>query len=78
VHVGDEIDFECGGETIRTKAVDLYRANSFMELFGMASPRDFGCESDCGEEDFVRGMREYYTEDKEKEYGVLGIKIKLI
>ncbi|MBQ0126139.1 MAG: DUF402 domain-containing protein, partial [Clostridiales bacterium] len=23
VHVGDEIDFECGGETIRTKAVDL-------------------------------------------------------
>ena len=60
-------------EKIVVEVLDLYRDVSFEELFKKVLNED--------SEEIKRktdAMLQYYSHDQEKEYGVLGIKIKLI
>ena len=58
-------------EKILTEVIDLYRADTFEELFE-------NLYNDKEEiEKKVKGMYKIYSPEKEKEYGVLGICIKL-
>lgn len=81
VESGDYITFKNvdTGEELIAKCIDLYRADTFQELFenlyvesktnrkGNISPREMS-----------EKMREYYSEENERKYGVLGIKIKVL
>ena len=72
IKVGDRIEFTCGDEMERVEVVALHRADSFRELFCKISPESAGFESG---EDYII-MREYYSEEDESRYGVVGIEIK--
>ena len=78
VNVGDVIEFSCDDMTLRTKVVDLYRADSFKTLFETFTMDSMGFDEGATVVDGVLAMREYYSEENEKAYGVLGIKIKPI
>lgn len=77
VSVGDLIEFDCEGETLTVKVVDLYRAPSFRELFEQFPMDEMGFEAGISPAEGALSMRKYYSEDKETEHGALGIKIKL-
>ena len=75
IKIGDQIEFSKLPELeekIIVNVLDLYRDESFEKLF----------RSLYNDEEEVQrkatAMRQFYSEDEEKEYGVLGIKISLI
>lgn len=75
VQIGDTIEFSLLPdlkEKILTEVVDLYRANTFKELFEKLYDDKEEIEKK------VKGMYEIYSPEQEKEYGVLGIRIKLL
>ena len=77
VKVGDNIEFSLvtdPNKKMQVEVVDLYNYPTFLELFDVYSPSDFGGKT---KEDLI-GIRKYYSEEDEKKYGVLGIKIKLL
>jgi ASC-1-like (ASCH) protein len=55
----------------------LYRYGSFRELFEEISSERCGNSADSTVDELVARIRTYYSEEDEKKYGVLGIKIKL-
>ena len=74
IQIGDTIEFSLLPdlkEKILTEVVDLYRADTFKELFQKLYDNE-------GAENKAQRMYEIYSPDKEKEFGVLGIKIKLL
>lgn len=77
IHVGDIVEFDCESETLRVKVVDLYRADSFRDLFRRFPMNEMGFDGSESVEEGAASMREYYSEEKETEHGVLGIKIKI-
>lgn len=74
IKVGDKIEFSKLPELeekILVEVVDLYKEDSFKELFKKVL---------IDEEDIKKHMDviyNIYTKEQEKEFGVLGIKIKL-
>ena len=75
IKIGDKIEFlklpELQ-ETILVEVIDLYREETFEELFKKLY---------TDEEEIKRktnSMYQFYSPEKEKEYGVIGIKISLI
>ena len=74
VKIGDKIEFSKLPdlqEKLLVDVVELYRENTFENLF-----RNIYLD----EEEIIRktkSMYQYYSPEKEKEYGVLGIKIKI-
>lgn len=77
VSVGDLIEFDCEGETLTVKVIDLYRAASFRELFEKFPMSEMGFEAGKSSAEGALAMRKYYSAQKETEHGVLGIKIKI-
>lgn len=77
VSVGDLIEFDCEGETLTAKVVDLYRASAFRELFEQFPMNEMGFDAGISPAEGALQMRKYYSEEKETEHGVLGIKIKI-
>ncbi len=74
IKVGDQIEFSKLPDLQEKLLVDvsqIYRANSFEELF----KKLYDDEKEIKRK--VESMYQYYSKDKEKEYGVIGIKIKL-
>ena len=76
IKIGDTIEFSLLPdlkEKILTEVVDLYHANTFKELLENIYQNN---------EDLVKnkleGIYTIYSKEQEKNYGVLGIKIKLI
>lgn len=75
VKVGDQIEFSKLPdlqEKILVEVLELYREDTFENLFRKIN---------LDEEEIIRktkSMYNYYSPEQEKEYGVLGIKIKLI
>ncbi len=57
------------------KVVGLLRFDSFKELFNTYPPERFGGED---EQQLLRAMRRFYSEQQELEHGVLGIKLHLL
>lgn len=79
--IGDYIVFtslENGIDQIAVKIKGLFRADSFLELFEDISIEKCGNEPDVTKETLAQKMREYYSEEEEIKYGVLGIKIELV
>ena len=63
--------------SVVTEVVGLHKSDTFAELFGKMSAEKFGCKGMTVDE-MVEMIREYYTEEKEEKYGVLGIEIRMI
>ena len=74
VKIGDKIEFSKLPdlqEKILVEVLDIYRSETFEKLFK---------EIYADEEEIKRktkSMHQYYSHEQEKEYGVVGIKIKL-
>ncbi len=74
IKIGDKIEFSKLPdlkEKLLVDVVELYRENTFEKLFRKIC---------LDEEEIIRktkSMHQYYSTEKEKEYGVLGIKIKI-
>ncbi len=80
IRVGDEIDFfklPDLKETLRVTVIGLERFPTFEELAHAFPLTDFCMPDGSMPEDFVQAMRPYYTEEEEKECGVVGIRVKL-
>lgn len=74
IKVGDKIEFSKLPELqekLVVDVLDLYRANSFKELFLYI----YNDEKEAA--DKAERMRAFYSEDEERKYGVLGIKVKI-
>lgn len=74
IKIGDKIEFSKLPELkekIVVEVLDLYQEKSFKELFEKVLVKSEDIES------HMRTIYNIYSENEEKEYGVLGIKIKL-
>lgn len=75
IKIGDQIEFSKLPdltEKLLVEVVDLYRENTFERLFRKL----FSNENEIVEK--TKSIYKIYSPEKEKEYGVLGIKISLI
>lgn len=80
IKVGDTIRFYKMPELkeyIDTKVIKLHKYNSFNEMFNNF---DISILSDKSmtKEELINVLEEFYTKEKQEEYGVLGIEIELI
>ena len=80
IKVGDTIKFLKEPElkeSFEVKVVELLRYDSFEELF---NDYDISVLADKSmtKEELLKVLETFYTKEKQKEYGVLGIKIELI
>lgn len=78
--VGDKIIFtnmSAKEEQIAVKIRALYRYETFEDLFEEIPAEKCGITSDSNVKNLVSGMRRYYSEEDEKRYGVLGIKVEV-
>jgi len=80
INVGDTIIFQKEPElelTMKVKVIGLLIYNSFEELFN-----DFDIEmiadKSMTKEELLNVLEEFYTPEKQKQYGVLGIRIEKI
>ena len=74
IKIGDEIEFSLLPdlkEKLLVEVIELYRANTFKELFMSLNMNEFEAEEKSNH------MYTIYSQEKEKQYGVLGIKIRL-
>ena len=75
IRVGDEIEFALVSDPNQktvTVVKDVYRFNSFIELFEAFDPHEYGSQS----KDEYTQMYQYYSKQDEEKYGVLGIRIE--
>ena len=78
VQLGDIIEFaKSEDEKFKAEVVGLLRYNSFADLF-----EDFDisilADSSMTKQELLEVLGEFYTEEKQAEFGVIGIRIKLI
>lgn len=80
INIGDIIIFQKEPEletTIKVKVTGLLRYNTFEELF-----EDFDIEimddKSMTKQELLNVLEEFYTPEKQKQYGVVGIRIKKI
>ena len=75
INVGDRIIFTNtnSGEIIRVKVINLYKFNSFKDLFQSIPLKRIGFDDGI---DYTI-MNNFYTEEEQKKYGALGIEISL-
>ena len=80
INIGDTIIFQKEPEldiTMKVKVIGLLRYNTFEELF-----EDFNIEimadKSMTKQDLLDVLQEFYSIEKQKQYGVLGIRIELI
>lgn len=64
-------------KSINAKVVGLLRYNTFLELF-----KDFDIsvlsDKSMTKEELIDVLEQFYTKEKQEQYGVLGIRIELI
>ena len=64
-------------ETLKAKVVGLLRYNTFEDMF-----TDFDisilADKSMTKEELIEVLEQFYTKEKQKEYGVLGIRLELI
>lgn len=80
INIGDTIIFQKEPEletTMKVKVIGLLRYNSFEELFN-----DFCIEimadKSMTKQELLNVLEEFYTPEKQKQYGVVGIRIEKI
>lgn len=78
INEGDIIEFEnrTTKEKLRTKVIKLHKFNNFEELYKHFDKISLG----YAEDEIVdpKDMDEYYPQDKQEKYGVLGIEIRIL
>ena len=80
VSVGDYIIFSklpSVDETLKVEVIGLYPYSSFRELYEAFPFAEFGCEGRTME-DLLEGTYKLWVKEREKKYGALGLRIKLI
>ena len=81
IKVNDFIIFENinnKSKKIKTKVINIYHFKSFEDLYLNLDLLKCGyTEKDIKEASYI-DMLEYYSQDKEYKYGVLGIELKLV
>ena len=71
IAVGDSITFRCDGEELTVRVIALHRFPDFAALYA-ALPH-----SKLGSTD-PKDMEQYYSQEEQRKYGVLGIEIKRV
>ncbi len=77
IDIGDSIEFSQSSDstkTISTQVTAIYRYASFKELFSDFPPECFGGTS---KEFLIEEICQFYSEEEQEKYGVIGIKIEL-
>ena len=78
IKIGDTIIFRNKqGETFSAKVKDLFEHNSFEELFENFEI-DILADKSMTKAELLQVLDEFYTPEKQAEFGVLGILIELI
>ena len=80
IAIGDSIVFvntEDPKDTLSVNVVDLYVFDTFDELYKKLSLLDCGYTEDDIKTASPDDMEKYYSKEKQKQYGVVGIKISL-
>ena len=81
LNVGDTIEFSKLSELedkVKVEIVALLKYKSFRDLINDFGMEFYGYPKDYSVEDFTNSIYTIYSKEKEQQYGVLGIKIKLI
>lgn len=81
IEIGDKIIFthyDNPNKQIKVKVVGLSKFNSFRELYSSFPKSKLGHKEEITLEEQIHNVREIYSEEKEKKYGVVGIHIQLI
>lgn len=80
IKIGDTIKFLKEpnlNESFNAKVIGLLRYNTFEDMF-----RDFDIsvlsDKSMTKEELISTLEQFYTKEKQKQYGVLGIRIELI
>ena len=78
IQLGDIIEFaKSDDEKFKAEVIGLLRYDSFANLF-----EDFDisilADSSMTKQELLEVLGEFYTEEKQAEFGVIGIRIKLI
>lgn len=76
--IGDEIEFsekDNPEKKVKTRVKGLLHYKSFKDLFSDHEPALFGGES---REFLLNQIKQFYSDDDERKYGVVGIRIELI
>lgn len=78
IQLGDIIEFaKSEDEKFKAEVVGLLRYDSFADLF-----KDFDisilADSSMTKQELLEVLGEFYSEEKQAEFGVIGIRIKLI
>lgn len=80
IKIGDTIKFLKEpnlNESFNAKVIGLLRYNTFEDMF-----RDFDIsvlsDKSMTKEELINTLEQFYTKEKQKQYGVLGIRIELI
>ena len=76
--IKDEIEFTNieTNEKLLTVIEDLYKFDNFEELYRHFDKISLGYDEN--EEASYKDMEDYYSKEEQKEYGVVGIKIKVL
>lgn len=78
IKVGDTIEFSNPeGESFEAEVIDLLRYDSFEKLFADYD-NSILADKSMTKEELLGVLQEFYTPEKQAEYGVVGIKIKLV
>jgi len=78
IQLGDIIEFaKSDDEKFKAEVIGLLRYNSFADLF-----EDFDisilADSSMTKQELLEALGEFYTEEKQAEFGVIGIRIELV
>lgn len=80
ININDIIEFKIEPEQIdslKVKVIGLLRYRSFEDLFE-DFPIEILADSSMTKAELLNALEEFYTSEKQEEYGVLGIKIAKI
>lgn len=81
LNIGDIIEFSKLPDLkdkIRVEIIALLRYKSFKDLINDFGMKYYGYSKNYSIDDFVNNIYTIYSKEKEQQYGVLGIKIKLL
>ena len=81
LNVGDIIEFSKLPDLkdkLKVEIVALLRYKSFKDLVNDFGLKSFGYPKDYSVDKFLNEIYNIYSKEKEQQYGVLGIKIKLL
>ena len=78
VRVGDVIQFrKTNGAYFKARVCEIIAADSFGELYERVTPEEIGFAGKTRKE-FISAMRQIYTLSRERELGVVGIRVTLL